>query len=99
MLLKLFLFVILKNAMAFVYAYCFSDFLCFDMSLLLLPVTLRGYLISIAYCCFIIGAEWFIRPLECQKTNPFCLGKIAWFLWQPVVLAVVGRHGLRMRSR
>ena len=42
MLLKLFPFVILNNAMAFVYAYFFSDFLCFDMSLLLLTVTLRG---------------------------------------------------------
>ena len=30
----------------------FSDFLCFDMSLLSLTVTLRGYLISIAYCLF-----------------------------------------------
>ena len=31
----------------------FSDFLCFDMSLLLLTVTLQGgYLISIAYCLF-----------------------------------------------
>ena len=28
--------------MAFVYAYCFSDFLLFDMSLLLLIVTLPG---------------------------------------------------------
>ena len=28
--------------MAFVYACFFSDFLCFDMSLLLLTVTLRG---------------------------------------------------------
>ena len=37
MLLELFPFVILNNAMAFVYAY-----LCFDMSLLLLDVTLRG---------------------------------------------------------
>ena len=42
MLLELFPFVILKNAMAFVYAYFFSDFLRFDMSLLLLTVTLRG---------------------------------------------------------
>ena len=42
MLLMLFPFVILKNAMAFVYAYFFSDFLRFDMSLLLLTVTLRG---------------------------------------------------------
>ena len=52
MLLELFPFVILNNAMAFVYAYFFSDFLCFEMSLLLLTVTLRGYLISIAYCIF-----------------------------------------------
>ena len=42
MLLELFPFGILNNAMAFVYAYFFSDFLCFDMSLLLLTVTLRG---------------------------------------------------------
>ena len=52
MLLVLFPFVILYNTMAFVYAYFFSDFLCFDMSLLFLTVTLRGYLISIAYCLF-----------------------------------------------
>ena len=30
----------------------FSEFLRFDMSLLLLTVTLRGYQISIAYCLF-----------------------------------------------
>ena len=42
MLLELFPFVILNNAMAFVYAYFFSDFLRFEMSLLLLTVTLRG---------------------------------------------------------
>ena len=36
-------FVILNNAMAFVYiCIFFSDFMCFDMSLLLLTVTLRG---------------------------------------------------------
>ena len=29
------LLLVLNNAMAFVYAYFFSDFLCFDMSLLL----------------------------------------------------------------
>ena len=40
--LELFPFVILNNPMAFVYAYFFSDFLCFEMSLLLLTVTLRG---------------------------------------------------------
>ena len=42
MLLELFSFVILKNAMAFLYAYFFSDFLRFDTSLLLLTVTLPG---------------------------------------------------------
>ena len=42
MLLELFPFVILNNAMAFVYSYFFSDCLCFDTSLLLLTVTLRG---------------------------------------------------------
>ena len=54
MLLELFPFVILNNAMAFVYAYFFQDFLRFDMSLLLMIATLRGYLISIAYCLFFI---------------------------------------------
>ena len=52
MLLELIPFVILNNAMAFVYAYFFFDFLCFEMSLLLLTVTLWGYLISIAYCIY-----------------------------------------------
>ena len=43
MLIELFPFVILNNAMASVlYAYFFSGFLRFDMSLLLLTVTLRG---------------------------------------------------------
>ena len=42
MLLELFPFVILNNAMAFVDAYFFSDFLSIEMSLLLLTVTLRG---------------------------------------------------------
>ena len=32
----------LNNVMAFIYAYFFSDFLRFDMSLLLLTVTLQG---------------------------------------------------------
>ena len=41
MLLELFPFVILNNAMACVYAYFFL-FLRFDMSLLLLTVTMRG---------------------------------------------------------
>ena len=40
MLLELFPFVILNNG--FVYAYFFSEFLCFYMSLLILTVTLRG---------------------------------------------------------
>ena len=39
--------------MAFVNMHIFSlTFLHFDVSLLLLTVTLRGYLISIAYCLF-----------------------------------------------
>ena len=42
MLLELFPFVILYNIMALIYAYFFSDFLRFDMSLLLLAVTLQG---------------------------------------------------------
>ena len=50
MLLELFPFVILNNAMAFVYAYFFSDVLCFDMSILLLTVTLRG--VSNKHCLF-----------------------------------------------
>ena len=67
MLLELFPFVILNNALAFVYAYIwagqlvFSDVLHFDTSRLLLTITLRGYLISIAYCLFFISvwvAEW-----------------------------------------
>ena len=53
MLLELFPFVILNNAMAFVYAYFFSDFLRFDMSLLLLTVTMRGVSNKqFAYCLF-----------------------------------------------
>ena len=59
MLLDLFPFVILNNVMAFIYAYFFSDFLRFDMSLLLLTVTLwGGYLISIAYCLFFHWGSW-----------------------------------------
>ena len=42
MLLELFPFVILNNAMAFVYAYFFSDFLHFVLSLLLFTVSLGG---------------------------------------------------------
>ena len=43
MLLELFLFIILNIAMAFVNMHIFfSNFLHFDMSLLLLTVTLRG---------------------------------------------------------
>ena len=48
--------------MAFVYAYFFSDFLCFDMSLLLLTVTLRG--VSNKHCllAFFISIETVITP-------------------------------------
>ena len=41
-MLLLFPFVLLNNAMVFVYVYFFSDFLCFDMSLILSTVTVRG---------------------------------------------------------
>ena len=69
MLLELFPFVILNNTMAFVYAYFFSDFLCFDMSLLLLTVTLRGgYLISIAYCLFF----HLYPPANCVCGRVYC---------------------------
>ena len=50
MLLELLPFVILNNAMAFVYAYFFSNFLHFDTSLLLLTVTMRG--VSNKHCLF-----------------------------------------------
>ena len=43
----------------YIYAYFFSDFLRLDMSLLLLTITLRGYLISIAYCLFFIFDQIF----------------------------------------
>ena len=46
-------FFLITFAMAFVDMHIFSrDFLHFDMSLLLSTFTLRGYLISIAYCLF-----------------------------------------------
>ena len=41
-----------------------SDFLHFDTSLLLLNVTLRGYLISIAYCHFFhLTSLWIVLTL------------------------------------
>ena len=48
MLLELFPFEILNNAMAFIHAYFISDFLRFDMSLLLLTEHYpAGYLITV----------------------------------------------------
>ena len=63
MLLEFFPFVILNNAMAFVYAYFFSDFLSFEMSLLLLTVTLRGvsYKHCLLYFSFFIGSKSFLQ--------------------------------------
>ena len=68
MLLELFSFVNFSNAMAFVYAYIqcldgpvnwFSLTFCILIQVfLLLTVTLRGYLISIAYCLFFIKNEF-----------------------------------------
>ena len=57
MLLELFPFVILNNAMAFVYAYFFSDFLRFDMSLFLLTVTMRG--VSNKHCLLSLFSFFF----------------------------------------
>ena len=61
MLLELFPFVILNNVMAFVYAYFFSDFLCFDMSLLLLTVTLRG--VSNKHCLLSLFFHYILQLL------------------------------------
>ena len=62
MLLELFPFVTLNNAMAFIYAY-FSLSLRFDMSILLLTVPCGGYLISNAYCHFFHSSITFFRNL------------------------------------
>ena len=61
MFLELFPFVILNNAIAYLYAYFFSDFLRFNTSLLLVTVTQQGYLISIAYCLFFHFFRIFIQ--------------------------------------
>ena len=67
MLLVLFPFVILNNAMAFVYAYFFSDFLCFDMSLLLLTVTLWG--VSNKHCLLSFFFISFVDSHYCEKSK------------------------------
>ena len=58
--------------MAFVYAYFFSDILCFDMSLLLLTVTLRGVSISNKHCLLSFFFHFIlifrILLFECFKT-------------------------------
>ena len=57
--------------MAFVYAYFFSDFLCFDMSLILLTVTLRG--VSNKHCLlpffsfYLFLSDSVPTCLECQE--------------------------------
>ena len=92
MLLELFPFVILNNAMAFVYMYIFSlTFLRFDTSLLLLTITLRGYLISIAYCLYTPGiyAEGyivFVFPFVCSFVRSFVLPSVTWNLRQSFAL-------------
>ena len=76
MLLELFPFVTLNNAMAFIYAYFFSVFLRFDMSLLLLTVSCGGYLISIAYCHFLahlsrrLTGELIVYPWSGVRRRP-----------------------------
>ena len=52
--------------MAFAYMHIFSDFLCFDMSLLLLTVTLRGIsnkhcLLSLFSCNFMAMSIYSVR--------------------------------------
>ena len=79
MLLELFPFVILNNAIAFVYAYFFSDFLRFDMSLLLLTVTMRGYLINIAYCLF-FHLICLVRSHKNHRWMPLCFEYMNVFL-------------------
>ena len=73
MLLELFPFVILNDVMAFIYAYFFSDFLRFDMSLLLLTVTLRG--VSNKHCLlslfsFQICGEAMMLRISSQESRP-----------------------------
>ena len=52
----------------------FSDFLCFDMSLLFVTVTLRGYLISIAYClifiCFVVATFDQVHNVDAINHHP-----------------------------
>ena len=65
--------------MAFIYAYFFSDFLRFDMSLLLLTGSCGGYLISIAYCHFFNIYSGQIRTLVAMATYIFhrlIMGKV-----------------------
>ena len=65
MLLELFPFVILNNVMAFIYAYFFSDILRFDMSLLLLTVTLRG--VSNKHCLLSLFSLSLLPILTCKE--------------------------------
>ena len=57
MLLEKFPFVILNNAMAFVYIHIFSLTFCVFLSLLLLTVTLWGVSNKNAYCLFFSSPE------------------------------------------
>ena len=73
MLLELFPFVILNNAMAFVYAY----FLHFDLSLLLLTVTLQG--VSNKHCLssFFIFTEIDFRTAKNRHAQTYSHIKIS----------------------
>ena len=71
MLLELFPFVILNNAMAFAYAYFFSDFLRFNMSLLLLTLTMRG--VSNKHCSLSLFSLVKRCPLGCPNQLVFSL--------------------------
>ena len=65
MLLELFPFVILNNVMALIYAYFFSDFLRFDMSFLLLTVTLRG--VSNKHCLLSLFSFFIVSTVKSVK--------------------------------
>ena len=64
----------------------FSDFSCFDMSLLLLTVTRGGYLISIAYCLFSLKLitstlQYVFSGVQCQPYIKLSLTRIHYFFF------------------
>ena len=62
MLLELFPFLILNNARVLYICKFFSDFLCFDMSLLFVTVTLRG--VSNKHCLLSLFSLFFSHVIN-----------------------------------